>query len=83
MTDKQMETLGDRINKAVAEERAKILGSKASMDTKIGWQGAPSYSPTFTLTITGGDRDKVQALGRRLAGEALASLDTLNAEPSQ
>jgi hypothetical protein len=83
MSDKQIESLGDRINKAVAEERAKILGSKVSLDTKIGWQSMSPHAPFFTLTITGGDRDKVQALGQRLAGEALAALDTLKSEAFQ
>lgn len=85
MTDKPSDSTGDRINKAVADERRRITAGRPAIKTEIGW-GSPGVAPvpTFSLTISGGDPDKLLALGQEVATDVLRRLPEIAAgETSQ
>ena len=77
MTD----TTGDRITKAVNDERKRIMNTRAAIETKIGWTSLPLALPTASVTITGGDPEAVTQLGQELAALAIARVNELNAKP--
>jgi len=83
MTDAKNDTTGDKIIKAREDERLRITRGRPAIKTEIGWGGPGSQAyPTFTLTITGGDPDKLFALGQNIATDALAKLPTVAAPES-
>lgn len=80
MTDlKTNDTTGDRINKAVAEERRRIMASKVSIKVDVGFTTVPHPMPQITIVMSGGDPDKLKALGLKLAMDAFAGAETCEA----
>jgi hypothetical protein len=79
-TETKGDTTGDRIIKAVAEERRRIMASRPTIETKIGFTNISPQLPTFTVTITGGDPGAVSDLGREIAQLALQAMRGLEFE---
>lgn len=74
------QTLSDRVMKARDEERQRWLRATPTISFEIGSSGpsvgpnAANPLPTLTLKIVGGDPGQLQALGLRLAREAMDNL---------
>lgn len=75
---KSTETTGEKIVKAVQEERARLVASRPYVTTKLGFDGTGFATvPVMEIVIKGGDPDLLQALGIELQKIALDRLSRL------
>lgn len=74
---------GDKIAKAVQEERERIMSSRPDVTIRIGWTSLPYSQPLVEVTIKGGDPVKSADLGQALASQVLKDLVNLAERAAQ
>lgn len=84
MTDKPNDTRKHTdadLRAAATRAEEAILNAKPTVEIKTGIAGHGAGRVHLTITVSGGDFDKVQALGVRLATAVLDELPGLSGDP--
>lgn len=64
---------------AVAKAREELFNSRPRFHIKCGIAGPPTWAPSITIEITGGDPDALDAFGAELSRMVLDRFPTLKA----